>query len=137
MNDVLQNELVALRHELHQNPEVSGEEKQTAKRIQQWLKTCQPTKIITDIGGHGLAAVYDSGKDGPTVLFRCELDALPIFEVGTPKWRSKVDGKGHLCGHDGHMSILAGLARKLDVAGPKFGRIILMFQPAEEDGAGA
>jgi amidohydrolase len=137
MNDVLLNELVLLRHELHQYPEVSGEEKQTAKRIKKWLETCQPNQIITDIGGHGVAAVYDSGKDGPTVLFRCELDALPISEVGAPKWRSKIDGKGHLCGHDGHMSILAGLARQLDVDGPKSGRIILMFQPAEEDGAGA
>lgn len=136
MNRLL-DELIELRHELHQYPEVSGQEAQTAQRILAWLDTCSPTKVISKLGGHGIAAVFESGEPGPSVLFRCELDALPIYEVGRPKWRSKSDGVGHLCGHDGHMSIMAGLARKFSDNPPKSGRVILLFQPAEEDGAGA
>lgn len=130
-------ELIELRHELHQYPEVSGQEAQTAKRILRWLGSCSPTDIITGLGGHGIAVIFDSGQKGTSVLLRCELDALPIYEVGQPRWRSQSDGVGHLCGHDGHMSIMAGLARKFSENGPKSGRIILLFQPAEEDGAGA
>lgn len=133
----LLDELINLRHELHQYPEVSGQEGQTAKRILHWLETCAPTQIISELAGHGIAAIFDSGQNGPSVLLRCELDALPIYEVGQPQWRSKNDGVGHLCGHDGHMSIMAGLARKFSENKPKSGRVILLFQPAEEDGAGA
>ncbi|MEO9460177.1 MAG: amidohydrolase [Lentilitoribacter sp.] len=133
----LLDELIKLRHELHQYPEVSGQEGQTTKRILHWLETCSPTQIITELGGHGIAAIFDSGQKGPSVLLRCELDALPIYEVGQPQWRSKSDGVGHLCGHDGHMSIMAGLARNFSDKPPKSGRVILLFQPAEEDGAGA
>lgn len=133
----LLDELINLRHELHQHPEVSGQEAQTAKRILRWLETCSPPQIVTELGGHGIAAIFDSGQNGPSVLLRCELDALPIYEVGQPQWRSKSDGVGHLCGHDGHMSIMAGLARKFSENAPKSGRVILLFQPAEEDGAGA
>ena len=81
--------------------------------------------------------MFDSGEPGPTILFRSELDALPIHETGTPEWRSQIDGKGHMCGHDGHMAILCGLARRLQAERPARGRIVLMFQPAEETGAGA
>lgn len=105
------DELVALRRELHQYPELSGEEVNTAKRIKAWLETCSPTQIVDQIGGHGIAAIFDSGVEGPSVLFRCELDALPMFEIGHPQWRSKFDGHAHLCGHDGHMAIICGLAR--------------------------
>lgn len=133
----LLDELIKLRHELHQYPEVSGKEAQTAKRILRWLETCSPSQIVTELGGHGIAAIFDSGQNGPSVLLRCELDALPIYEVGQPQWRSKSDGVGHLCGHDGHMSIMAGLARNFSDKPPKSGRVILLFQPAEEDGAGA
>ena len=136
MNNLL-DELIELRHELHQYPEVSGQEAQTAQRILTWLGSCAPTKIISELGGHGVAAVFEGDDPGPSVLLRCELDALPIYEVGQPKWRSKSDGVGHLCGHDGHMSIMAGLARKFSDNPPKSGRVILLFQPAEEDGAGA
>lgn len=136
MNELF-DELIALRHELHQYPEVSGQEVKTAERILLWLGSCSPTNILPGIGGYGIAAIFDSGQPGPSILLRCELDALPIYEIGQPKWRSKYDGVGHLCGHDGHMSIIAGLARKFSKNGPSSGRIILLFQPAEEDGAGA
>jgi metal-dependent amidase/aminoacylase/carboxypeptidase family protein len=84
-----------------------------------------------------VAGVFDSGKPGPAILFRAELDGLPIHETGMPEWRSQIAGKGHMCGHDGHMAILCGLARRLQAERPARGRIILMFQPAEETGAGA
>jgi amidohydrolase len=72
-----------------------------------------------------------------TALVRCELDGLPIEEAGRAPYRSQVPGKGHLCGHDGHMSILVGLARLLSRRRPATGRAVLLFQPAEEDGQGA
>lgn len=129
--------LIELRRTLHQNPELSGKERMTASRIFQWLQSCKGAHKISNIGGNGIAAIFDSKYAGDTILFRCELDALPIMETGTPMWRSKVDNVGHLCGHDGHMAIIAGLARELSETPPKKGRIILLFQPAEETGAGA
>lgn len=130
-------ELTALRRELHRFPEVSGEEAATARRIQAELEPLLPDRLVTRLGGHGLAAVFEGAKPGPTVLFRCELDALPIVETGNPPHRSTISGKGHLCGHDGHMAIMAGLARLLSRQRPARGRAVLLFQPAEETGAGA
>lgn len=129
--------LLDLRHRLHRRPEVSGHEVATAAMVLDFVRSSQPDHIVTGLGGHGLALVYDSGKPGPTVMIRAELDALPIEETGQPVWRSEVAGKGHLCGHDGHMTILAGLAQDLGARRPDRGRAVLLFQPAEEDGSGA
>lgn len=131
------SELTALRRALHRSPEISGEEAQTAARIMAELAPLAPTRILNGLGGHGVAAVFDSGTDGPTVLFRAELDALPIQEISDAPWRSQIDGKGHLCGHDGHMMFLLGLGRILSRRPVQRGRVVLMFQPAEEDGSGA
>lgn len=130
-------ELTAFRRALHRRPEISGEEVETAATIAAVLKDLSPRKIVTGLGGHGVAAVFDSGVDGPTVLFRAELDALPIHEISDAAWRSEIDGKGHLCGHDGHMTILLALGRILSRQPVARGRVVLMFQPAEEDGSGA
>jgi len=130
-------ELTAWRRKLHAMPEVSGEEVATAAEVQGFLADTKPDRVVTGLGGTGVAVVYDSGLAGPTVLFRAELDALPIEEVGTPDYRSKIPGKGHMCGHDGHMTMLAALGRQFGREKPKHGRVILMFQPAEETGAGA
>lgn len=130
-------ELTAWRRKLHAMPEVSGEEVATAAEVQGFLADTKPDRIVTGLGGTGVAVVYDSGLAGPTVLFRAELDALPIEEIGTPDYRSKIPGKGHMCGHDGHMTMLAALGRQFGREKPKHGRVILMFQPAEETGAGA
>ncbi|MCR8725714.1 amidohydrolase [Frigidibacter sp. ROC022] len=130
-------ELTAWRRELHRHPEVSGEEAGTAARVVGMLGGTSPDRIVGNLGGHGVAALYDSGVPGPRVLIRCELDALPIEETGACDWRSTVPGKGHLCGHDGHMAILAGLARMLGRWRPARGSVVLLFQPAEEDGSGA
>lgn len=130
-------ELTDFRRVLHQHPEVSGHERDTAARIAAAIATFGPTEILTGLGGHGLAATWDSRTPGPTVMFRAELDALPIAELSDALHRSTIPGKGHLCGHDGHSTILLGLARLLSRTPPAQGRAILMFQPAEEDGSGA
>jgi amidohydrolase len=129
--------LILLRKELHKNPELSGKELETAKRIIAFLEKQDPDEIITEIGGSGIAAIYKSNRAGKTVLFRCELDALPIEEINTFEHRSLINGVSHKCGHDGHMAILCGLANELSHNRPETGTIILLFQPAEENGSGA
>ncbi|MDQ1219917.1 metal-dependent amidase/aminoacylase/carboxypeptidase family protein [Agrobacterium sp. SORGH_AS 745] len=130
-------DLIELRHELHRHPEISGEEKETARRIRDFLEQAKPDRMFTDLGVHGVAAVYDSGKSGPVVLIRSELDALPIQEKTDAEYRSGTDGKGHLCGHDGHSTILTALALGLSRKRPETGSVVLLYQPAEETGAGA
>jgi len=131
------DKLIDLRHELHKYPEVSNQEESTAKRITKYLKTTGPDDLINDIGQYGIAAIYKGEKDGPTVMIRCELDALPIEEVNDIEYKSVNEGVGHKCGHDGHMAILCGLATMLSENRPSKGRVIILFQPAEETGEGA
>ncbi|WP_105382200.1 amidohydrolase [Neorhizobium alkalisoli] len=130
-------ELTAWRQKLHAMPEVSGHEIATAAEVQAFLAGTNPDRVISGLGGTGVAVIYDSGAPGPTLLFRAELDALPIEETGTPVHRSRLPGKGHMCGHDGHMATLAALGRQFGRERPARGRVILLFQPAEETGAGA
>lgn len=129
--------LTLLRKELHQYPEVSGKEIETAKRIISFLENYPPNELITNIGTTGIVAIYNGRKAGKTILFRSELDALPIDEVNTFKYKSVNQGVSHKCGHDGHMAILCGLAMKLHEKRPDTGTVILLFQPAEENGSGA
>lgn len=130
-------ELTAWRRKLHRQPEISNEEEMTAREVVSFLADTKPDKVLTGLGGHGMAAVYDSGEAGPTVLFRSELDALPIHELSGVPHASRVAGKSHMCGHDGHTAILAALARQLGRRRTARGRVVLMFQPAEETGDGA
>lgn len=131
------NDLTRIRRELHRHPELSGHEQATAERIRSLLETCTPDRLVTGLGGAGLLAVFNGGSDGPTTLIRCELDALPIHERGDHEHRSAIPGCAHACGHDGHMSIILGLAQTLREQRPQQGRVVLLFQPAEEDGQGA
>ncbi|MEH6521906.1 amidohydrolase [Sulfitobacter sp.] len=128
--------LVDLRHALHRRPELSGNESATANRMAKELTALGADRIWSDLGGHGVAAEFKGAQVGPTVLLRCELDGLPIHEVSDISYRSDIDGKGHLCGHDGHMVSMLGVAMRL-AQRPARGRVILLFQPAEETGAGA
>ncbi len=130
-------DLVAFRRDLHRFPEISGEEEKTAARVVDFLADTRPDEILTGLGGHGVAMVYDSGQPGPTVLLRSEIDALPIEEVGDLPHRSQVPGKSHMCGHEGHSTILAAVARQLSRRRPSRGCVVLLFQPAEETGKGA
>lgn len=126
-----------LRKELHQYPELSGSESDTSRRIQEFIKSYKPTKIIDQLGGNGFAAVYEFSDPGPVIAIRCELDALPIQEENQFDHRSNIPGVSHKCGHDGHMAIVAGLIFWIREQSFKSGKIILLFQPAEETGQGA
>ncbi|WP_170505116.1 amidohydrolase [Ruegeria arenilitoris] len=130
-------QLTRLRHELHQSPELSGQEELTAARIADELRARGADQVLTGIGGHGVAGVFDSGQAGPTVAIRCELDGLPIQEQSEAAYASRISGKGHLCGHDGHMVMVLGVADHLNQYRPQLGRVVLIFQPAEETGQGA
>ncbi|MEY4607435.1 MAG: hypothetical protein RLY45_2195, partial [Actinomycetota bacterium] len=126
--------VVALRRHLHAHPELSGREHQTAARVLEFLAPLQPDRIISGLGGTGIVATFDSGVPGPALLFRSELDALPIVEVGVDEHGSTCHGVSHKCGHDGHTAILCGLAQRLAARRPASGMVHLLFQPAEEDG---
>lgn len=129
--------LKALRHWLHAHPEISRAEQETAEYLRGYLKENSAPDQIIPLDGAGFAAVYEGSTAGKTVLIRCELDALPIHETNDDiPYRSLYDGVGHKCGHDGHMTILAGLAQLLKKR-PARGRVVLLFQPDEETGTGA
>jgi amidohydrolase len=109
----------------------------TSKIILDFILRCAPRKIISPIGGHGLVCIFQAGCAGPTLLFRAEMDALPIQEKNEHHYKSSTSDISHMCGHDGHMAILAGLAGLLHTNPPNRGKIILLFQSAEETGQGA
>lgn len=128
---------VAFRRALHRVPELSGAETSTAARVGEALASLAPDELVTGLGGAGVAAVFAGPAPGPTVLVRCELDALPIHERGDVAHRSTRPGCAHVCGHDGHMAIVTELAARLSADRPARGRVVLLYQPAEETGAGA
>ena len=130
-------ELINLRKELHKNPRLAGDEKNTAERIKNFIKKFEPDETISELGGSGIAFVFGGSNEGKTVLLRCELDALPISEQNDFEYKSSVQNVAHKCGHDGHMTILSGLASMFKNNKPKNGKVVLLFQPAEETGEGA
>jgi len=129
--------LIELRHFLHQHPELSGQEKLTNRILNEWVKQTQPDHIIDKIGGYGLAAIYKGAKPGKRILIRGDIDALHIPEPNDLPYRSQNPGVSHKCGHDGHATILCGLAQWLGEQRPDQGEVVLLFQPAEETGQGA
>ena len=129
--------LIRLRKELHKNPELSGKEYETSKRILAFLEKYKPDECHTQIGKTGIIAIYKGQNEGKTILFRCELDALPIVEINKFEHQSVHKGISHKCGHDGHMAILCGLASELSQNKLEKGTVILLFQPSEENGKGA
>lgn len=131
------DEIVEFRRELHQFPELSGCEEATARRIIDKIQAFQPDELHTAIGGNGIIASFFGKTEGPELLFRSELDALPIEETNDFDYQSRNHGIAHKCGHDGHMAILVGLAKQLCNNPIHRGRVHLLFQPAEETGEGA
>jgi amidohydrolase len=134
-------DIIALRHDLHAHPELSGEEKRTAEVVSQWL-TKAGIAHETGVGGtHGVVAIIESGAgaNGPTFALRGDMDALPILEENDVDYKSQNPGVMHACGHDGHTSNLMGTAlvlnRLKDALPP--GRVKFLFQPAEETVRGA
>ncbi|MCG6168412.1 amidohydrolase [Leptospira sanjuanensis] len=132
-------ELVRYRRQIHKHPELRYEENQTASFVIDHLKRLGLT-FQDKIAKTGVVSLIDSGKPGKTLLVRADMDALPIFEESQKEYKSVHDGVMHACGHDAHTSILMGLATEIkeDIRSilPK-GKVLLVFQPAEEGGQGA
>ncbi|MDZ7690697.1 MAG: amidohydrolase [Balneolaceae bacterium] len=137
VDDKIVQQSKQLRHELHQIAELSGKEHKTADRIKEMLRSCSPDEIIDGVGGNGIIAIFKGKEEGPSVVIRSELDALPIPEENELEYGSKTEGVAHKCGHDGHMAIVAGIAAFLRENRPSKGDVYLLFQPAEETGQGA
>ena len=131
------NGLITFRHDLHQHPELSGEEEVTARRIRRWMEARYPDAGIDSIAGNGLVCTFSGKRQGPVTLFRAELDAVPVHEDSRFSYRSENPGVSHACGHDGHMAVLAALAETIGRRGLDRGKVLLLFQPAEETGTGA
>jgi amidohydrolase len=137
INNLPIEEIIKLRRELHSNAELSLSEYKTKKLIIDFLKKHAASFQIVDIAETGIAAVFDSGNPGPTLMFRADTDALPISENAGLPYASCNTGVSHKCGHDGHSAILCGFASVLQKEFSWSGKIILLFQPAEETGQGA
>lgn len=130
--------LIKWRKTLHQHPELSGEEEATAMRVEEALSDLEPDILLSKIGGHGVFAQFCTAQDRPTVFFRAELDALPVEEENNFEHRSRQPGISHKCGHDGHATILLGLAQRAAAHRQQLGvNLGVIFQPAEEIGKGA
>ncbi|MET7288111.1 amidohydrolase [Streptomyces sp. NPDC005573] len=131
--------------DLHRHPELSGAESRTAARFADWLEA-DGFRVLRGVGGHGVAAELRSG-DGPTVLLRAELDALPVAEDTGAPYTSTVTAPGadgrpvpvmHACGHDAHLACAAAAARWLAARrGDWRGTLVVVGQPAEETLSGA
>ena len=132
----LLNQLQAIRRNLHANPEVSNFEFETQNEILNYLKKETNAKF-QKVGQTGVLAIFNSQKQGPTILIRGDIDALPIIETNTFDHASTAAGVSHKCGHDGHTTILLGLAKILSENPIRKGKVLLLFQPAEENGMGA
>jgi amidohydrolase len=128
------DELVAVRRDLHQHPEIGFEEVRTSGIVAARLRALG-LEPRTGVGRTGVVAVVRGGRPGKTVLLRADMDALPIQEENDTPYRSQTPGRMHACGHDCHVSILLAVAKAL-VAGAKdmAGQAVLVFQPAEELG---
>jgi amidohydrolase len=131
------DDLIALRRDLHRHPELAGREARTASVAAAALESAGADRVVRGLGGHGVLGLFGGPAPGPRVLVRCELDALPVPETIAIDHGSGVDGVAHKCGHDGHMAIVLGVARLLSRGRPAAGEVALLFQPAEETGAGA
>lgn len=133
---MINKEIITLRHYLHQNPEVSNKEYKTSDYITGFMNSFMPSEVIS-LGKTGKAFVFKGKKPGKTLMFRAELDALPIAEKSLIDYSSLNQNVAHVCGHDGHMAILVGLTQRIAKEPPEFGKVVILFQPAEEVEQGA
>jgi amidohydrolase len=131
------DDLTALRHALHQEPEIGYDLPKTQQKVMNALAGL-PLEVSTGEKLTSVTAVLRGGRPGPVVLLRGDMDALPVTEATGEPFASLTDGAMHACGHDLHTTMLAGAARLLSERQPELpGTVIFMFQPAEEGGAGA
>ncbi|MCW8329872.1 amidohydrolase [Photobacterium sp. SDRW27] len=127
---------IQFRHHLHQYPELSLCERNTASLISKQLQAFGFHPRV-GLGGNGVVCTIDSGHPGEITLLRADFDALPITEKSELSYCSQHHGIMHACGHDGHTASLMEVAYKLSLCPPESGKVILLFQPAEETGTGA
>ncbi|PTE06343.1 M20 aminoacylase family protein [Mesorhizobium helmanticense] len=129
----LADEVTAWRRHLHQNPELDFAVHETARFVADKLASFGINHIETGIAGTGVVAlIQGEGGEGPTIGLRADMDALPIHEATGKDWASKITGKMHACGHDGHTAMLLGAAKHLVGQRNFRGTVAFIFQPAEE-----
>ncbi len=129
------DKLIEIRRYLHQNPELSHHEKETSKFLQKKVGETNPSEIIAQENGHGFLVNYNHETNAPIIAFRTDIDALPIQEINDFEYKSKTDGVGHKCGHDGHATSMLAFAHKVKEI--QQSPVNLIFQGAEETGEGA
>ncbi|ACM37937.1 MULTISPECIES: M20 aminoacylase family protein [Rhizobium/Agrobacterium group] len=126
------------RHHLHQNPEILYDVHETAAFVTEKLKEFGVDEVVTGLGRTGVVGLIKGRGDGSRVIgLRADMDALPLQEITGKAWASKTDGRMHACGHDGHTAMLLGAAKYLAENRNFNGSVAVIFQPAEEGGAGA
>src|SRR2546428_697697 len=138
--DELVPDIVAMRRDLHEHPELAFEEVRTSGIVAQRLRTLG-LEVQTGIAKTGVVGLLRGGASKPgakTIAIRADMDALPIYELNETENRSTIDGKMHACGHDGHTSILLAVADILTKRRQELpGNVKFVFQPAEEVIGGA
>ncbi len=133
----MQDEVAGWRRHLHTIPELLYDVHQTSAFVAEKLKEFGCDEVVTGIGKTGVVAIVKGNKGpGKTIGLRADMDALPLEEVSGKEWSSKTPGKMHACGHDGHTAMLLGAAKYLAETRNFAGSVALIFQPAEEGGAG-
>ena len=133
----LAGEIAEWRHDLHAHPELLYDVTRTAGTVAKKLREFGCDEIVTGIGRTGVVGVINGRKGaGRTIGLRADMDALPIEEANELPYKSTVPGKMHACGHDGHTAMLLGAARYLAETRNFAGKAVVIFQPAEEGGAG-
>ena len=134
----LQGDITAWRHDLHAHPELLYDVQRTAQTVADKLKAFGCDEVATGIGRTGVVGVIHGrkGQSGKVIGLRADMDALPIEEANDLPYKSTVPGKMHACGHDGHTAMLLGAARYLAETRNFDGTAVVIFQPAEEGGAG-
>jgi hippurate hydrolase len=136
----LAGEITAWRRDIHAHPELLYDVHRTAAAVAEKLKGFGCDEVVTGLGRTGVVGVIRGGRaagDGRKVIgLRADMDALPIEEINDVPYKSTVPGKMHACGHDGHTAMLLGAARYLAETRNFAGTAIVIFQPAEEGGAG-
>ncbi|HET9716496.1 MAG TPA: M20 aminoacylase family protein [Pseudolabrys sp.] len=135
----LHAQIAEWRHDLHKHPELQYDVQRTAGSVAEKLKSFGCDEVVTGLGRTGVVGVIRGRKttSNRTIGLRADMDALPIEEAGDRPYKSIVPGKMHACGHDGHTAMLLGAARYLAENRNFDGTAVLIFQPAEEGGAGA
>src|SRR6267378_6722584 len=138
--DELVPDMIAMRRDLHEHPELAVEEVRTSGIVAQRLRTLG-LEVQTGIAKTGVVGLLRGGASKPgakTIAIRADMDALPIYELNEIDYRSTIDGKMHACGHDGHTSILLAVADTLSKRRQELpGNVKFVFQPAEEVMGGA